>query len=258
MSFDARIARARLLAERHPAAADILSFYRRVLEYQRDMVGGCSSAGIDRRAQIALVPALLSWLEREAPGALAASASDLRRLTAEEWNRWFDSAFGDGHDMSAPADAATLFVAEAIQQPFAEREVAGESTVSAAPFPAEGARATCPRCGCRPVVGVLREAAHGARRSLVCVRCATEWPYPRVTCPGCGEDAHDRLPVFTAESFAHIRVEACDRCRRYLKTVDLSQDGYAVPVVDDLAAVALDLWVQGEGYLRLRSNLLRT
>jgi FdhE protein len=54
-----------------------------------------------------------------------------------------------------------------------------------------------------------------------------------------------------------VRIEACDTCRTYLKTVDLSKDGLAVPLVDDLASLPLDLWARAEGYARLKANLLR-
>jgi formate dehydrogenase maturation protein FdhE len=43
----------------------------------------------------------------------------------------------------------------------------------------------------------------------------------------------------------------------YVKTIDLTLDGQAVPVVDDVASVPLDLWARDAGYVRLRPNLLR-
>jgi formate dehydrogenase maturation protein FdhE len=51
-------------------------------------------------------------------------------------------------------------------------------------------------------------------------------------------------------------VEACDSCHSYLKTVDLTKDGHAVPVVDELATIPLDLWAADHGYQKLRTNLL--
>jgi formate dehydrogenase maturation protein FdhE len=39
-------------------------------------------------------------------------------------------------------------------------------------------------------------------------------------------------------------VDACDSCRRYLKNVDLVRLGLAVPLVDEIAAAALDAWVK--------------
>jgi FdhE protein len=74
-------------------------------------------------------------------------------------------------------------------------------------------------------------------------------------CPGCGEEDRDKLPVYSAAEFPHIRVEACDTCRRYIKAVDLTRDGNAVPEVDELAALTLDLWAAEHGYEKLAPNL---
>jgi FdhE protein len=106
------------------------------------------------------------------------------------------------------------------------------------------------------VLGILREEGHGAKRTLLCALCLTEWEYLRVVCTRCGEQQFDALPVYTADQFAHIRIEACDSCRSYLKTIDMTKNGLAVPLVDDLASVALDLWARERGYVRLRSSLL--
>jgi FdhE protein len=51
-------------------------------------------------------------------------------------------------------------------------------------------------------------------------------------------------------------MECCDSCRTYLKTIDLTKNGLADPLVDELAHVPLDLWAQERGYAKLRPNLL--
>ena len=56
----------------------------------------------------------------------------------------------------------------------------------------------------------------------------------------------------------HVRVEACDACKFYLRTIDLTKDGHAIPLVDDLAAIPLTLWAHEHGYSRLQPNLLGT
>ena len=86
--------------------------------------------------------------------------------------------------------------------------------------------------------------------------CATGWQFRRVVCPNCGEEDKDRIPVYTASEFDHVRVDACDRCKTYIKSVDLTRDGHAVPVVDELATVALNIWAENQGYLKLEPNLL--
>jgi FdhE protein len=102
----------------------------------------------------------------------------------------------------------------------------------------------------------LRPLGDGAKRSLICSLCATEWEYRRIVCPACGEENVDKLPVYVAAELPHIRVEACDTCHRYIKTIDLTKDGRAVPVVDELAAIPLSLWAAEKGYEKLSSNLL--
>jgi len=83
----------------------------------------------------------------------------------------------------------------------------------------------------------------------------TEWNFLRVVCPACGEDRFESLPVFTSDDLLHVRVDACDTCRHYVKTVDMTKDGLAVPIVDELAAVALDVWAKEHGYQKLTTNL---
>lgn len=252
-----RIARARLLAERHSSAAHILSFYAELVSYQFSLADEKAS-GVEEAA-VAHIPAFLEWLGLHAPASLSRSAADLKRLSREQWRRAVARAFTDTSAEIDPGGEVARFVAEAMLQPWAERAARATNT----PRPVLGERedepaaARCPACACLPVVAVLREEGHGARRALVCARCAGEWMHRRVECPGCGERTFDALPVFTAEQFGHVRIDACDRCRRFLKTVDLTKDGLAVPLVDDLASLSLDLWARSQGYERLRPNLLR-
>jgi FdhE protein len=91
---------------------------------------------------------------------------------------------------------------------------------------------------------------------MVCSFCAYEWEFRRILCPTCGEEEEKKLPVYVAEQFPHLRVEACETCKFFVRTIDLTKDGYAVPVVDDLAAIPLTLWAHEHGYSRLQPNLL--
>ena len=45
-------------------------------------------------------------------------------------------------------------------------------------------------------------------------------------------------------------------CRSYLKAVDMRTDGLAVPVVDEIASVELDLWASQQGLEKIQRNLL--
>jgi formate dehydrogenase maturation protein FdhE len=52
------------------------------------------------------------------------------------------------------------------------------------------------------------------------------------------------------------RVDGCDTCKTYIKSVDLSRNGLAAPIVDEIAAAPLDIWVQQRGYSKLQLNLM--
>jgi len=148
----------------------------------------------------------------------------------------------------ADADPMHAFFARVLLQAETEQR----ARESAAPG---GVQPLCPFCGEKPVAAVLRPEGDGAKRFLLCSMCFTEWEFRRLLCPNCGEEDQDKLPIYTAEEFPHVRVEACDSCHVYLKAVDLTKNGLAVPEVDELASVALDLWAAEHGYTKLQTNL---
>jgi FdhE protein len=77
-----------------------------------------------------------------------------------------------------------------------------------------------------------------------------------VLCPACGEEDERKLAYFRASDLDHLRVDACETCRRYVKTVDLTKLGFAVPIVDEVAGAPLDLWARERGYEKLELNLV--
>ena len=274
LRWDERVERARALSAIRPAAAEALTFYAAVAEYQKSLLcdGRLPDANPPRLTIDALelgavldaIPGFLARLTRLAPARLAESAVGLRTFEREQWRHLIHSRLADEGRDFAEADHAAMFVVEAVLQPFVEQAALAEPAESATQprdLPQADGRGPirCPFCNALPVVGVLREEGHGAKRTLVCSLCLIERPYLRVVCPSCGEQQFDALPVYTADQFEyirHIRIEACDRCRSYLKTIDLTKDGLAIPIVDDIASVSLDLWARDRGYVRLRANLL--
>ena len=96
----------------------------------------------------------------------------------------------------------------------------------------------------------------GSGRQLLCASCLTLWNVRRVICPSCGEEEEKKLGYFRSPVFDHVRIDACDGCRRYLKTIDLTRLGLAVPLVDEVAAAPLDAWARDRGYEKIELNLL--
>jgi FdhE protein len=50
-------------------------------------------------------------------------------------------------------------------------------------------------------------------------------------------------------------VSVCEACRSYLHVVRVDRDPQAIPLVDEMAALALDVWARGEGYQKIFPNL---
>ena len=249
-----------MLATRHPPAADVLRFYARLAAYQQDLAAAWTGAAWDPPLALEAVPATLNWIETSGAAGLAAAVPALRDQQPDDWRRTLDRYLAE--DMFDAAGAPGAFVIEILLQP-----LAGLCAASAAhqpghapspdprsplPAPPSPIPDRCPFCRQRPATGVLRDAGQGTRRALVCGLCFTEWSFERIACPSCGERQFDALPVYTAEQAAGVRIEGCDTCGVYLKTIDASKDGTVVPVVDDLATIPLDLWAREHGYRRLR------
>ena len=95
----------------------------------------------------------------------------------------------------------------------------------------------------------------GARRMLACALCGGEWSFGRILCPSCLEEDPHKLPHFGNDRHPTVRIEACETCHRYVKSVDLTLDARAVPEVDELRSLSLDLWAIERGYVRLEPGL---
>lgn len=118
------------------------------------------------------------------------------------------------------------------------------------------ARGHCPACGGGAGVGRRRSGeSQGAVRSLLCALCGLEWETPRIRCPACFEGDPTKLPSFSSETHPIVRIEACETCRRYVKSLDTSLDERILPEVDDLLSLSLDLWAREEGFERLEPGV---
>jgi len=249
-SLDDRIARAAELAKTHPAASDLLTFYGQLALFQKPVheeLRSKNETGI--HALIRHFPALLELVKRAGPEPLAGfGVEHLQSSDAQQ--ELLLACWENPAENGSVCSEAGRFYARVLLQPYAEH------LASRGQIDLETTAATCPFCSAHPVAGVLRGEGDGAKRWLLCSLCSTEWQFRRVVCPNCGEQDNDRLPVYTAAEIDHVRVEACDRCKIYIKSVDLTRDGHAVPVVDELATVALNVWAETHGYAKLESNLL--
>jgi FdhE protein len=266
--YDARIRRAERLSSEHTFAAEFLDFYKHVAAFQKTLRANfaASSGAKSRSAPTAdlrdpldltvLLPhfrGFLSLIEQHAPPALGKSAHQMSLLPSDSWVASLEAYWEHAGKYDQQVGALAQFLARAFLQPYAESRAAQTPRASQVVTVR-----VCPLCGSRPLMGVLRVEGDSGKRFLLCSFCSQEWEFRRIHCPTCGEEAEGKLPVYVAEQLPHIRVEACDTCKFYIRTVDLTKDGHAIPLVDDLAAIPLTLWAHEHGYTRLQPNLLGT
>jgi len=218
-----RAARARSLADKYPASQEILLFYSRLAEWQ-----GRAASSSARPED--LLPALVGLVRQAAPRTLREVAEGLTALP----------------DLDAPAPWS--FFALAARQP-------GTVAPSAEAQNPEAPSPECPQCGRPPQAGCLITRGEGQALELVCSLCFSRWSFPRARCPSCSESAEGRLVSYSAPDFEHLRLQACETCKAYLHLVDLTKDPLAIPEVDELAALPLDLWAIEHGYHKIHPNL---
>jgi formate dehydrogenase accessory protein FdhE len=114
----------------------------------------------------------------------------------------------------------------------------------------------CPVCGSLPSIGILGGDRDGGM-SLVCSLCETQWDFRRLHCPFCGNDNQNDLGYLCSEADEVYRVNYCNKCKLYLKVVDIRKKGnvYSYPV-EDILTLPLDILAQEKGYKRLSPNPL--
>jgi FdhE protein len=213
--FLSRATRARALAERCPEAAEALRFYAEVAAFQNS---------VDPEAPLESLARLVTLVEAKGPGALrdAGQKLDLEtcRLALE--------------DASSPRSFFARVLFQVASQPPRGPHSAG-----------------CPRCAHLPQAGCLRPAGDGTALTLVCSLCFHEWPAFRERCSECGVAAsfHE-----TAEH-PYIKMRVCESCRRYLHIVRLDVEPRAIPQVDEMAALSLDVWARERGFVKVFPNL---
>jgi len=131
---------------------------------------------------------------------------------------------------------------------------------------------SCPICGSPPAISFLR--GEEGRRILFCSFCSTEWQGKRMMCYHCGNSEYQTLRYFytqeddnpltpvaevsklrsrscktSGKGEEKYRIDVCDKCNHYLKTLDSRKfNGEIFPSVEGIATLHLDILAEGEGY----------
>jgi len=281
--------RAQELRQRHPFADEVLGFYTVIL-------GVRAQAWEDTRAQQpehlaawaaqAVLPRVVAATEAAGPEVLAKAVTELSDGGGLQpcLDAWL--AGGD-------LDPVERFLARAtLTGPLVA--LGDEAGAACAADPAPRGDRRCPRCGALPQLSLRTDPADplvSGARLLACSRCDYTWGYSGTACPSCGEtsggtrtvyaEARPRPAVGTlvgrgggdgsgaggasgarstevADSpiFPHLHVDTCSSCGRYVIDVDLGADPRAVPEVDELAALPLDLYAAERNLTKITPNLM--
>lgn len=277
--------RAAELAERWPFAAELLTFYAALLDVQ-EAVWARARIDVPKHAEVIsyagnhALPHIIDVTTAKGPTKLAS-------LAAEVFDQFDFGRQAQGWLSNDDLEPVPRFLVRASVGPVLEAVGRAAGGVS------DGGsdERHCPSCGGLPQLSYFATSAEDLvtpQRFLECERCATSWTYPRLTCAACGETKTEFLSIFgeqgtlqadlagrvirkhgsqtdasptetspkSAPRFRHVRIDACRACARYLLTVDLGRDAAAVPVVDELAAVPLDLYAKEQGMTKIVPNLM--
>jgi FdhE protein len=272
--------RAEALRDHHPFAAEMLTLYLALLEVWDS---GWRAAGTDQPdpARLApwaakhVLPQVVVATEAAGPDQLAKAARDLLDAGG------FEASLTAWLAGEALPPVERYLARASLQAPLVALGDHAGTACAGDPSPRGDRR--CPRCGAAPQLSVRGhddDPLVSGRRHLVCARCTQSWAYSGSSCPSCGETSGSRRTVHAerrdgpvigrgqnggetagdpgagAPTFPHLRIAACQSCERYLIDIDLGRDPRAVPEVDELAAVPLDLYAAEHGLLKITPNLM--
>jgi FdhE protein len=269
--------RGEALRDHHRHAAQMLGLYLALVDVWEEAWRGARASrppadDLAGWAAAQVLPAVVTATDRYGPRPLAEAVRDLNATGAVEplLTGWLAGA--------EPAPVERYLARAVLRGPLQAVDAAAACARDPSP---RGGR-NCPSCGGRPQLSVRAnadDALVSGGRHLTCARCGRAWPYSSNTCASCGESTGARRTVFAEHRdgpvvgrrqgraaadgaaadtplFPHLRIESCASCARYLIDVDLGLDALAVPEVDELAALPLDLFATERGLEKITPNLM--
>ncbi len=97
----------------------------------------------------------------------------------------------------------------------------------------------CPICGSFPGLSTLEGEG---QRFQYCHFCWLKWPSKRLCCPFCENQDSRSLHYFYSESEIGYRVDVCDKCKKYIKTIDLRKIRHPLyPPLEQVTTLHLDM-----------------
>lgn len=243
---DYAIQRLRFLMEKHPEAAELLGFFQHVLSFQKEVYLALENSAPDWRGGIRVFYDLIELCENHGSEQIRERAQELRKMGQDS----VENLIGNFLKQKTAEDTDRFFFLSFLS-PYFER-IAEKTSFDSQNW----LKTICPVCGFKPYISLIsdREEREGGR-FLQCVLCGAEWVFNRNKCVNCGNEDDNALNYYFSEENKAIQLQACDKCGHYIKLIDMRLDGLAVPKVDDLASLSLDLWAKEKGLVRFERNL---
>ena len=266
--------RAEALRVRHPFAAEVLALYVALLDVWEEAWDAAHEERPEPQALAGwaagrVLPRAVEATAKAGPEPLANATRGLLEagVTAEPLAAWLAG------DELAPVER---YLARAtLRGPL--QALDADAACAQDPSPRGGRH--CPSCGGPPQLSYRAHSDDGLvseHRHLACARCGAGWRYSGSACASCGETRAVQRTIYAERSerpvvgrddppapartdgamFPHVRIEGCHSCKRYLIDVDVGRDARAVPEVDELAALPLDLYAAELGLSKITPNLM--
>lgn len=235
------------IIEKKPHLKDTLRLYEKVVEFNRIISGMKMEMGCDA---VSYPPELTGRLFENFSVIFDLHANTLLPLK---------EAMQSGH-----IDLSRLPLNEipAFSLPYHEDELSGILFLLGRPYflqlnksckPGEMAwnEGRCVVCHSTPSIAFLD--AEGRRR-LHCSFCGTAGHFRRMGCPVCLGTDTDKINIITLEGEDGFRIDTCDACGSYWKTLTGGVLNEMLPDLADLVSMPLDIIAQGKGYRRHSPN----
>ncbi|MFO7750678.1 MAG: formate dehydrogenase accessory protein FdhE [Desulfobacteraceae bacterium] len=104
----------------------------------------------------------------------------------------------------------------------------------------------CPVCGENPAISMLGE---NGERSFACSFCWHQWQTERIFCPFCNTKENKHLSYLLVEDEKGIRGDVCEKCGKYVKTIDTREYSRNIYLpLELLGALPLDMKLAEEGF----------
>ena len=102
------------------------------------------------------------------------------------------------------------------------------------------AKGYCPVCGSLPALSMFEGEA--GERFLLCGFCEHKWSSRRLYCPFCDNTDSKALNYLYSEEEKEYRVDLCDKCKKYIKTIDTRKTERIIyPPLENVATLHLDI-----------------